>query len=194
MKKSNTILLVLLLALVFLPEAAPAQDAQTCGGMGNLQCPAGQACQYLEGQCNLPDLSGTCVAVPETCPTQGPPVCGCNGTTFENECELLKAGVRPDRKGSCAEGHRGEHGEHKTESCKTNVDCPENQFCEFAAGTCGDAGAGKCTERGEVCPQIFQPICGCDGETYPNDCLRCSAGVSLRSEGECPAPQAAALR
>jgi hypothetical protein len=118
-------------------------------------------------------------------------MCGCNGTTFENECELLKAGVRPDRKGSCAGGRSGEH---KSEACKRNADCGDGQFCEFAVSLCGDAGTGKCEDRGEICPQIFKPVCGCDGETYPNDCLRRVAGVSLRSEGECPAPQAAALR
>lgn len=194
MKKSNTILLALLLALVFLPgavflpAAALAQEGQTCGGIGNLQCPAGQACQFPEGQCNQPDLAGTCVAVPATCPEQGPPICGCNGTTYANECELLKAGVRPDRKGSCP---GGKSEEHKANPCKTNAECEATQFCELAAGTCGDAGAGKCEDRGEVCPNIFKPVCGCDGETYANDCLRRVAGVSLRSDGDCPAPMTA---
>lgn len=87
--------------LVALGQPAPAQTGETCGGIGALRCPAGQACQFPEGQCNTPDLAGTCVTVPDTCPKQGPRVCGCNGTTYQNECELLKAGTRQAKKGAC---------------------------------------------------------------------------------------------
>jgi len=41
-----------------------------------------------------------------------------------------------------------------------------------------------------TCPKQGPPICGCDNRTYPNDCERRVAGVSLQSEGECPAPAA----
>ena len=72
--------LLLGIALVLAAGSATAQT--TCGGIGGLKCPEGQACQYPIGRCNQPDLAGTCVAVPETCSEQGPPVCGCNGTTY----------------------------------------------------------------------------------------------------------------
>jgi len=94
--------LSLIVALTTGPSAqAKPKAGQTCGGIGNLQCPAGQACRYPEGQCNTPDLAGTCVRVPDTCPPAGRKVCGCNGTTYANLCELLKAGVREAKKGSC---------------------------------------------------------------------------------------------
>lgn len=84
-------------------QPVPAQTGQTCGGIGALKCPEGQACQFPEGQCNTPDLAGTCVTVAATCPEkQGPRICGCDGKTYTNECELLKAGVRPAKKGACA--------------------------------------------------------------------------------------------
>ena len=33
---------------------------------------------------------------------------------------------------------------------------------------------------------IFQPVCGCDGLTYSNQCVAESAGVDVMSDGECP--------
>jgi hypothetical protein len=72
-----------------------------CGGIGGLKCPEGQACRYPVNMCNVADLSGTCVKVPATCKKGGPKVCGCDGTTYANQCELLKAGAREAHKGAC---------------------------------------------------------------------------------------------
>jgi hypothetical protein len=157
--------------------ASQAQTGQTCGGIANLQCPKGQACLFPENQCNVADLAGTCIEVPADCPKQGPPVCGCDGKTYANECEIAKAGVRPLRKGAC-----GQEGK----SCKSDADCAGGEFCEFKAGTCGERGAGHCIVKPEVCTEEFNPVCGCDNKTYGNDCQRQAAGVSLKAKGECP--------
>ena len=100
-KMLMTVVMVLCLALMAIGRPAPAQTGQTCGGIGGLKCPEGQACQYPANRCNVADLAGTCVTVPATCPSQGPQVCGCNGTTYANQCELLKAGAKPDHNGPC---------------------------------------------------------------------------------------------
>ena len=41
--------------LVALGQPVPAQTGATCGGIGALKCPAGQACQFPSGQCNQPE-------------------------------------------------------------------------------------------------------------------------------------------
>jgi hypothetical protein len=54
------------------------------------------------------------------------------------------------------------------------------------ADTCTIAdNMGTCTEIPAACPENFDPVCGCDGETYSNDCHRLAAGASLSHDGEC---------
>ncbi|HEX4498045.1 MAG TPA: Kazal-type serine protease inhibitor domain-containing protein [Thermoanaerobaculia bacterium] len=103
------------LALVLLVGAAAsgwAQDAKPgtppamkkgamCGGIAGLKCPEGQACRFPSNMCNVADLSGTCTKISATCPKGGVQVCGCDGKTYTNQCELLKANVREASRGAC---------------------------------------------------------------------------------------------
>lgn len=36
-----------------------------------------------------------------------------------------------------------------------------------------------------ACPYHLAPVCGCNGETYPNECAAESAGVLSWTNGEC---------
>ncbi len=72
-----------------------------CGGIAGTQCPAGEACKFPVNKCNVADLAGTCVKVKSPCPKGGAKVCGCDNKTYDNECELLTAGVHEAHKGAC---------------------------------------------------------------------------------------------
>lgn len=68
--------------------------------------------------------------------------------------------------------------------------CNADQFCNWpASAMCGAADApGVCAYKPELCNRMFQPVCACNGQTYSNDCSAAAAGVSVASQGACPAP------
>ncbi len=70
--------------------------------------------------------------------------------------------------------------------------CAAGEFCETSPGECCCDFFGTCAARPQVCPELFLPVCGCDGKTYGNDCLRQVAGVSKNFDGACPSKDAGA--
>jgi hypothetical protein len=90
-----------------------------------------------------------------------------------------------DRMGSCDEG-----------ACLNNADCSADEFCltdvDLGSGGfrgwdvdhCGESGSCE-PLPGPFCPAFFDPVCGCDGSTYSNDCFAHAAGVNIEFYGEC---------
>jgi hypothetical protein len=165
----------------YLPFVA---QPQSCGSRRSVDCGEGNFCNFpVAAVCGSFDAPGVCEPIPDACFELFAPVCGCDGETYSNSCFAASAGVSVFAPGECqppapqACGSRG------------LPQCDDGSFCSFPAeANCGRADApGTCTVRSQICPFIFKPVCGCDGQTYSNSCSASSAGVSVEHEGACGA-------
>lgn len=68
--------------------------------------------------------------------------------------------------------------------CIHDSHCFEDEFCEFPESLC--YAPGSCAKwLGVACSGIHDPVCGCDNQSYDEDCMRAQAGVSFMNRGGC---------
>lgn len=127
-------------------------------------------CQKEDGQC---DALGRCEVRPDACPRNLDPVCGCDGRTYSNACMAAANGINVDYRGEC-----------KPQYCWSNKECAADEYCFFEVCALE---TGVCQRRPEQseCPRLWDPVCGCDGQTYANSCTIAVQGVSIDYAGEC---------
>jgi len=116
-------------------------------------------------------VTGTCALKSTICPLIINPVCGCDGTTYNNSCLASANGVNVDDTGT---------------ACGTNTACVNDSDCTSGfcyKTTCDAMAEGVCEDIPTICLILGDDVCGCDGTTYGTECLAMKAHVSTDATG-----------
>jgi len=151
--------------------ACDCAQAVLVGACDCVDCRVGASC--IDGFC-----AGSCGAVaPCATAASDDEVCGCDGKTYPSRCEAAVASVDIVRAGACSAG------------CTADSDCGDGERCEGTRLGCDllvAVDSARCVAVPTSCLPAADPMCGCDGKTYPNDCERRRANVALAAQGSCP--------
>ncbi len=158
-----------------------APSGQNCGGFAGLLCAQDEFCQYdAAAQCGAADQLGTCQPTPQACILLVAEVCGCDGVTYSNSCFAAQAGTSVVHDGACAP---------TAQTCGglLGAACGAGEYCKWEpADICGAADQlGTCEVKPDACIAVFDPVCGCNDQTYSNSCVAANAGVSVAAPGPC---------
>ncbi|MBW2522953.1 MAG: hypothetical protein JRI23_02195 [Deltaproteobacteria bacterium] len=120
-------------------------------------------------------------------------IVGCEGDVEQaQEPDAGSAGSSSTGSGGDGTG-AGPQGEAAPPYCggEGEIPCADSEFCEYIVGDCGaDGRSGICQPRPVGCDDDCPRVCGCDGETYCNECEANSAGVDVSTDGSCSSTSA----
>jgi hypothetical protein len=61
--------------------------------------------------------------------------------------------------------------------------CPGGETCDLHS--CDPVAEGTCALTPRSCPETYEPVCGCTGETHASDCERLRSSVAVDHDGYC---------
>lgn len=159
-----------------------------CGRFEDQECGSDEYCHIEESKdlsCGWTGQTGHCKLRPTACSMIYAPVCGCDGKKYSDACDARGSGVPVAFEGQC-----GVDGALKGERCGgiEGRACSQGLYCKPRVGTtCAIIDkAGTCTEI-RPCSDEIDEVCGCNGETYDNECMADEAGVHIAKRGPCEA-------
>jgi len=110
-------------------------------------------------------------------------VCGKDGHTYNNICSAYKIGTTVSYYGKCgscvAEGKSIPSG---GSCCPGLALCSDANTCSAACNNDTNTASGT---DSIVCNDLWQPVCGSNGNTYSNDCYLLRGGATKAHDGEC---------
>ncbi|XP_027144522.1 agrin isoform X7 [Larimichthys crocea] len=98
--------------------------------------------------------------LPESCPPGSEPLCASDGQTYPSECAMTSSGMQKGIK--LRKIHAGR--------CRKMVECKEE--CLFNTVCLVEQLSAHCSCNPIECDGTYKPVCGKDGHTYINDCVR----------------------
>lgn len=145
-------------------------------------CPAGSFC-WEDGACYC--LEDECGGSLDMCLEN--PISG-----YRAFCSLEASSMVCPRGSQCVEDLCRPPMNQIPRGARCHDECPAGEVCDPVTQACSILGglSDVCRALPAECTDSVDPVCGCDGITYDNDCLRLQAGASLHCDTPCEEAEA----